>query len=153
MSKREDISLQHIPAVGHTQEESFETKKLKIHPSSNLLGRILWYLGVWDIFKSLGSHILVQNWKSMWKSHILSIFYLRKFLGCLWFLGLCLVKNVHFWAILTKICFCPNHQHMWTKNKLKTILNWIWIKFCSFVLMIRAKTDFGQNCPKMDIFH
>ena len=61
MSKREDISLQHIPAVGHTQEESFETKKLKIHPSSNLLGRILWYLGVWDICKSLGSQILVLN--------------------------------------------------------------------------------------------
>ena len=39
MSKRVDISLQHIPAVGHTQEESFETKKLKIHPSTNWLGQ------------------------------------------------------------------------------------------------------------------
>ena len=67
------------------------------------------------IWKSLGSYFLSWNWKSMWKSYILNIFCFLKFFGCLWFLGLYLVKNVHFWAIFTKICFCPYHQHKWTK--------------------------------------
>ena len=41
MSKREDISNQHIPAVGHTHKESFEPKRSKIHPSKYYLGQRL----------------------------------------------------------------------------------------------------------------
>ena len=41
-------------------------------------------------------------------------FYEKKF-GLLWFFWLCLVKNPHFWTILTKICFCSNDLHLLTK--------------------------------------
>ena len=44
MHKREDIQNQNHPAVGHTHEESSETKKLKIHPSTNWLGQ---KIGTW----------------------------------------------------------------------------------------------------------
>ena len=64
-----------------------------------------------------------------------------------------LVKNVHFWAILTKTNICTNHQHIWTKIGLKTILIWIWEDFWSYVLFNGAYTGFGQICPKMDIFY
>ena len=105
------------------------------------------------IWKSLWSYFLSWNWKSMWKSYILNIFCFLKFFGCLWFLGLYLVKNVHFLAILTKAYFCSHYLQIWTKNAIKTILNWIWNHFWLFVLMMGANTGFCQNCPKMDIFH
>ena len=41
LHKHEDISNQHIPAVGHTHKESFEPKKSKIHPSKYYLGQRL----------------------------------------------------------------------------------------------------------------
>ena len=104
------------------------------------------------IWKSLGSYFLSWNWKSMWKSYILSIFCFLKFFGCLWFLGLYLVKNVHFWAILTKICFCPTYEHILTK------MNWkqFWIKFGSnFVHLcwwLGQKQDFVKIASKWTFF-
>ena len=41
LHKHEDISNQHIPAVGHTHKESFEPKKSKIHPCKYYLGQKL----------------------------------------------------------------------------------------------------------------
>ena len=60
MRKYLDFSKKHISAPGHTQFQSSETKKLKIGSTSGALGLIFWFLGVWGIHKSLGSHFLAK---------------------------------------------------------------------------------------------
>ena len=75
MYKLEDIQNQNHPEVGHTHKESTKTKKLEIHPSKNCPGPFLWYLGVWDTYKSLGSDFCAGNWKFMWKPYTVIILY------------------------------------------------------------------------------
>ena len=76
------------------------------------------YLMSQPIWKSLGSYFLSWNWKSMWKSYILSIFCFLKFFGCLWFLGLYLVKKSIFGQFWPKPLFASKintykHKSAW----------------------------------------
>ena len=56
MQKLEDIQNQNHPEVGHTHKESSETKKLKIHASTNWLGQ---NIGIW------GSGTSQVPWESL----------------------------------------------------------------------------------------
>ena len=102
-----------VLTYGYMHKEYLEKRIWAKNPMARKLAHFNCQGEAMSIWTSLGNDFWPGNWKSMGKSYILSIFYKKNFLGCLWFLGLYLVENVHFWAILTKTCFCPHHQHKW----------------------------------------
>ncbi len=86
------------------------------------------YLVSQSIWKTLGSYFLCWNWKSMWKSYIVSIFLISKFLLLVIF-GTLFSEKCQFLGNFDRNLFLPHHQHTWTKNALKTIINLFWNNF------------------------
>ena len=105
-------------------------------PSGSPLGVTFWA----EIENLCENHIF-------WANFIFRSFWLLMIFGTLF------SKKCPFWANFTQTNICPNHQHIWTKIDLKTILIWFLEDFVSYVLLNGAKTDFDQNFPKMGIFY
>ena len=99
-----------------------------------------------SIWRSLGSNILAQNWKSMWKPYTVNILYLMGKKFCYSFFRLCLLKIANFSKILTKTCFCPNYEMVLTE----TVKNLSQIWFGTF--FINTISQFGQKKVLVKIF-
>ena len=142
LHKLEDIQNQNHPEVGHTHKESTETKKLEIHPSKNCPGPFLWYLGVWDTYKSLGSDFCAGNWKFMWKPYTVIVSYLMRQKILLFIFQTLFRQNCQFFDNFDQNKFLDQTCKCFNKNCPKYYFKLIFSQFLLIPLHHLTKNQF-----------
>ena len=104
-----------------------------------------------SIWRSLGSDILAQNWKSMWKPYIVSILYFIKKRFLLVIFWTLFSKKCHFLPILAKFLILPEYIKVIIKSCSKYHIYFTFVQLLIITLNYLGKhrnfAKSGKNWP------